>query len=201
MKSSKLWSVLFPLLMVALSVPAVAGVVNMQFKGTPTGANYAGVPSYPYDLSVNGGPNQWMMCLGYAEHISEGETWKATMASVGSLDLGTHLQDYEAAFLFDMAVADHGSNSDVNAASWWLLEGAPALSPGAAALVLLAQSQTYAQGEFSDVILYSAIPGTQSGSLGIPQDFLESTPEPGTLALLGSATIGVAGLLRRRLRA
>jgi hypothetical protein len=69
MKSAKLLYVLFPLLMVALSVPAVAGVVDMQFNGTPTGAAYAGVASYPYELSVDGGPNQWMMCLGYNEHI------------------------------------------------------------------------------------------------------------------------------------
>jgi len=201
MKSAKILSVLFLLLMVALSVPAVAGVVTMQFNGTPTGNNYSGVSSYPYDLSVNGGANQWMMCLGYVEHISGGETWKATMASVGSLDLSTHLQDYEAAFLFQMAVAGHGADSNVNAAAWWILEGVPSLSPGAEALVLLAQGQTYKQGEFADVALYSAIPGSESGSLGTAQDFLGTTPEPGTLALLGSGVIGVSSLLRRKLRA
>jgi hypothetical protein len=157
------------------------------------------VPSYPYDLSVNGGPNQWMMCMGYNEHISGGETWQAVPTSVGSLDLTTHLLNYEAAFLFKMAVADQGANSDLNAAVWWLFEGAPYLTPGAQSLVALAQSQTYTQGEFSDVMLYSAIPGTENGNLGTAQDFMGSTPEPGTLALLGSGVIGVAGLLRRRL--
>src|SRR5664279_3680273 len=122
MKSAKMVSVLFLLLAFAVSRPAVAGTVNMQFNGTPTGNNYFGVPSYPYDLSVNGGPNQWMMCSGYYEHISGGETWQATPTSVGSLDLTTHLVNYEAAFLFEMAVADHGANSDVNAAVWWLFE-------------------------------------------------------------------------------
>lgn len=48
-----------------LALPAVAGtVVNMQFTGLPTGANYWGVASYPYNVSVNNGPNQWMMCIG-----------------------------------------------------------------------------------------------------------------------------------------
>jgi hypothetical protein len=171
----------------------------MQFNGTPTGSNYAGVPSYPYDLSVNGGPNQWMMCMGYNEHISGGETWQATQATVGSLDLNTHLLNYEAAFLFKMAVADHGVNGDVNAAVWWLFEGVPSLTPAAQSLVTLAQSQTYTQGELADVTFYSAIPGTESGNLGTAQDFMGSTPEPGTLALLGSSVIGVAGLLRRKL--
>ena len=201
MKSATILSVLFLLLMAALSLPAVAGVVNIQFNGTPSAGNYAGVASYPYDLSVNGGPDQWMMCLGYNEHISGGETWKATMSSIGSLDLSTHLPDYEAAFLFQMAVADHGANSDVNAAVWWILEGVPALTPGAQALVTLAQGQTYTQGEFGYVALYGAIPGTESGNLGTAQDFLGTVPEPGTLALLGSAVIGAAGLLRRKLRA
>ena len=199
MKSTKVLSVLFLLLTVALSLPAVAGVVNMQFNGTPTGNNYSGVSSYPYDLSVNGGPNQWMMCIGYYEHISGGETWQATPTSVGSLDLTTHLVNYEAAFLFEMAVADHGANGDANAAVWSLFEGVPSLTPGAQAMVTLAQSQTYTQGEFADVILYSAIPGTESGNLGTAQDFMSSTPEPGTLALLGSGVIGLAALLRRKL--
>src|SRR5450631_3249974 len=108
MKSTKVVSVLFLLLTVALSLPAVAGVVNMQFNGTPTGNNYSGVPSYPYDISVNDGANQWMMCEGYFEHISGGETWQATAVSIGSLDPTSHLLNYEAAFLYQMAVADHG---------------------------------------------------------------------------------------------
>ncbi len=190
----------FLLLLLASSLPAAAGTVNMKFNGLPTGDAYAGVPSYPYDLSVNGDPNRWMMCIGYREHISAGETWKATTTSVGSLDPSTHLLDYEAAFLFKMAVADHGANSDINAAAWWLFEGAPApLDSGGQALVALAQSQTFSLGEFSDVQLYTAIPGTESGSLGTAQDFL-GTPEPGTLVLLGTSVIAFGGLLRRRVR-
>jgi hypothetical protein len=199
MKSTKVVSILFLLLTVALALPAVAGVVNLQFNGTPTGNNYAGVPSYPYNLSVNGGPNQWMMCEGYFEHISGGETWQANSVSVGSLDPTTHLLNYEAAFLFEKAVADLGANADVNAAVWWIFEGAPTLNPGAQALVTLAESQTYTQGQFSNVMLYTAIPGTENGNLGTAQDFMSSTPEPGTLALLGSGMIGAAGFLRRKL--
>jgi hypothetical protein len=183
---------------VALALPAVAGTVNMQFTGLPTGNNYSGVASYPYNVSVNGSPNQWMMCIGYNEHIQSGETWQANVVSVGSLDPVVHLLDYQAAFLFKMAVADHGADSNINAATWYLFEGVPGLTPEAAALVALAQSQIYTKGEFSDVLLYSAIPLTESGNLGTAQDFLGSTPEPGTLAMFGTGIIGLAGVLRRK---
>lgn len=171
----------------------------MHYYGTPTANSYSGVPSYPYDFSVNGGPIQEMMCLGYNEQISGGETWLATATPVGSLDPASHLLDYEAAFLFTMAVADRGANSDINAAVWWLYEGAPFLSPGAQALVALAQSQTFEHGELSGVMLYTAIPRTESGDLGRAQNFM-GTPEPGTLAMFGSGIVGLAGMLRPRFR-
>jgi hypothetical protein len=170
----------------------------MQFTGLPTGNSYSGVASYPYNISVNGGPDLWMMCIGYNEHIEGWETWKADVVSVGSLDPVAHFLDYQAAFLFKMAVVDHGVNSNVNAATWYLFEGVPGLTPEAAALVALAQSQTYVQGEFADVLLYSAIPGSESGNMGKAQDFLEATPEPGTLAMVGTGIIGLAGVLRRK---
>ena len=200
MKLLRLFCGVLFLVLGILSLPAMAGIVNMQFTGLPTGNNYGGVASYPYNISVNEGPNQWMMCLGYIEHIEGGETWQATVASIGSLDPKTHLLDYQAAFLYEKAVADHGANSDLNAAVWYLFEGVPSLTPGAQAFVSQAQSQTFNQGEFADVLLYTAIPGTESGNLGTAQSFLGSTPEPGTLALFGSGMIGLAGMLRRKFR-
>ena len=181
-------------------LPAMAGTVNMQFTGLPTGNNYWGVASYPYNISVDGGANQWMMCIGYYEHIEGWETWQANVVSVGSLDPATYPLDYQAAFLYEMAVADQGADSNINAAIWNLFEGAPSLTPEAAALVALAQSQIFTAGEFGNVLLYSAIPGTESGNLGTAQDFLASTPEPGTLMMFGSGMIGLAGVLRRKFR-
>ncbi|HZD30771.1 MAG TPA: PEP-CTERM sorting domain-containing protein [Candidatus Angelobacter sp.] len=187
-------------LLAVLALPAAAGTVNMQFTGLPTGNNYWGVASYPYNISVNGGPNQWMMCIGYYEHIEGGETWQANVASVGSLDPATHLVDYQAAFLFKMAASEQGADPNVNAAAWYVAEGAPGLTPEAAALVTLAQSQTYTQGEFANVLLYSAIPGTENSNLGTAQNFLTITPEPGTLLTFGSGILGLSAVLRRKIR-
>lgn len=188
------WSVIFGM----LALPLSAGTVSMQFTGLPTGNSYSGTATYPYNVSVDGGLNQWMMCIGYKEHIETGETWRANVVSVGSLDPSTHLLDYEAAFLFTMAVADHGTNSNINAATWYLFEGVPSLTPEAAALVALAQGRAYIPGEFSDVLLYSAIPGTENGNIGRAQDFLGSTPEPSTFAMTASGIIGLAGVSCRR---
>ena len=199
-KTPTLLAAMFLLLLLATSLPAVAGTVSMQFTGVSGGHSYAGAYTYPYDLKVNGGPNQWMMCISYEEHISVGETWKANVVNVGSLDPTAYRLDYEAAFLFKMAEADHGADPSINAAAWWLLEGAPSLNAPANSLQLLAQSQIFSKGEFSDVLLYTPIAGSQSGDLGTPQAFLGATPEPGTLALFGSGVIGLSGLLRRRLR-
>jgi len=144
-----------------IALPAFAAPANLQYTGLPTGNNYFGVPSYPYNISVNGGPNQLMMCIGYNEHIEGWEAWQANVVSIASLDPVTYLKDYQAAFLFEKAVADGGANSDVNAAIWNLFEGAPGLTPSAQALQDLAISQTYMKGEFPNVRLYSAIPGTE----------------------------------------
>lgn len=100
-----------------------------------------------------------------------------------------------------MARADYDADPNVNAATWYLLEGAPSLTPEAQALVVLAQSQTYTQGEFANVLLYSAIPGSENTGLGNAQDFLGATPEPGSLAMFGSGIIGLAGVLRRKFQA
>lgn len=198
MKTAK--GVIYLIILGIAALPAIAGTVNMQFNGLPTGNNYWGVASYPYNISVNGGANQWMMCVGYYQHIENSETWQANAVSVGSLDPVTHLLDYQAAYLFKFAVAGGGKDSNLNAATWHLFEGAPNLTPEAQAWVTLAQNRTYTKGEFSDILLYQAIPGSESGNMGTAQDFLASTPEPGTLMMCGTGVIGLAGVIRRKLR-
>lgn len=179
-------------LFLLLSMSAVAGTVEMQFNGTGS-YNYNGEPTYPYNVSANG-ISQWMMCASFNEHISGGETWKANVLSI---DMSNTVEE-QAAWLFLQAVKDKGADSNINAAVWYLLEGVPSPSPEALAWITTAQGQTFLPGEFDNVRLYEAIPGTESGTLGTAQNFL-GTPEPGTLLLLGSGVLGFAGMLRRKL--
>jgi hypothetical protein len=52
-------------------------------------------------------------------------------------------------------------------------------------------------GEFPDIYLYTAIPGTECGGPGTAQNVF-ATPEPVSLFLLGSGVLGLAGIIRRK---
>ena len=80
MKTLTILRATFVLLLVASSLPAVAGTVNMQFIAAG-GNSYNGVSSYPYAATVNGSPFN-AMCISYNEHITGGETWQANVYTV-----------------------------------------------------------------------------------------------------------------------
>jgi len=75
-------------------------------------------------------------------------------------------------------------------------------SSGAAAVaaqfLLLAESDP--NSAYKGLILYTPIAGTQTGGAGLPQEFIgySPVPEPGSLMLMGTGLIGLAGVLRRK---
>ena len=186
MKSLKILPIALLLLLMASSLPAVAGVANMNFISAD-GNSYNGVASYPYYFTVNGNPD-FLMCISYNEHITNGETWQATVYSVDGYaalpGVGTQKAG-EIAYLFTLALADHGANSDVNAVAWNINEGVPALTPSAVALYNQVTGMTFSTGEFPGLRVYVPIDGTQSWAGEVPQVFY-GTPEPSTLLTLGS---------------
>ncbi len=196
MKISKVLSTLFLLLLVASALPAVAGTVNLQFN--TTGSYSYGPPTYPYNFTVNGTTTASLMCIGYNEHITYGESWQAaqmTVAAYGAL-IGDPLKAEQLAYLFTLALADGGANSAINAEAWFINEGQPA--PEADATLLAG----FTPGSYPAVRVYVPITVNQAGwTDGVPQTFLGAgtTPEPGTLLTLGSGILGLAGLARKRL--
>ena len=127
MKPLKVLSIMLLLLLVASSLPAVAGtIVNMQFNGTG-GNSYGGVATYPYFFTVNGSPDS-LMCIGFTEHVTGGETWQATEMTIPEFGLASFsslLKAQKVAYLFLQAKADGGSNPAINAEAWWVMEGQP----------------------------------------------------------------------------
>ena len=173
------------LAILTLSLAASATTVDMQFNG-PVGGSYNGVYTYPYDVSVDG-QSQLLMCIGYNEHITNGETWQATVESI------TGLQDEQLAWLYVQAsqTNDSGVQADINAAAWFLNEGTPELSDAAKYWYDQAINQNFTSDEFKNVLKYVPVDGTQSWQGEMPQTFLGSTPEPSTLTLFGSSLLAI----------
>ncbi len=196
MKTLSLCSLL--LLTLALAVAPASASVNMDFTGVTGGQSYQGVETYPYLFNVGSTSNVPLMCLSFHEEISGGETW---LANEGTVTTSSSQSDQEAAWLFRQDLVGT-PDPDINGAIWYLFEGAPPLTSGAQAFydaAVAAYTAGFSNAELAGIVIYTAIPGTQTGDLGTPQNFMGVAPEPGTLVMFGSGIVGLAGLLRRKL--
>ena len=184
-------------ILLLMSLSAFAGNVAMQFNSAGP-FSYNGVSSYPYNLTVDGDP-VFLMCVSYNEHISGGETWQATAYSVDAYGvlIGDLQKADQLAYVFTMAEGDGGSNSAYNAVAWYLNEGVPSLDVTAQAIYDQVTAMTFGPNAFPQVRVYVPVDGSQSWAGELPQTFLGSTPEPGTLLMVGSGLIGLASIARK----
>lgn len=197
-------------------MPAMAGTLKLVSTGSTVVDN---AYVYPYNFSINGSSSLTsLLCINYNREVTVGETWNVNEEAIPT-DSSTSSQDLRALALIDYGIAtDYGgySASDYQFADWSILDATAVdnLSGYTSTAALIASTALQEanstslinSGFFSDFTLYAANTSNTTGwTDGQPQNFIglgdptSVTPEPSSIALLGTGMLGLAGVIRKRL--
>ena len=200
------------------AVPAM-GTTVLDFTGVG-GNSYGGdISTFPYYITVNGGPALPMMCDDARTEISIGDSWDANADALTIADLpdlkfasigspSTVLNDYEVAAYIESGVAKGTINSgDGNAAVWSIFDPAFNISVDHSqieAILSNAQAAVSAGGiNYSGITIYTPTPLNTSqefiyGTVSFdPKPQFSSAPEPATYAMAGGGLLLLAWVGRR----
>ena len=191
---------------------AFASSVTMTYKGhqgvvAKDGSPYVG---YPYYVSFNGSSTLTpLMCDSFDNDVHLGQTWTASavpfLQGIKNSMFGSAMTlDYKAAgLIFKSMLGGQMSTTAAQWAIWGLFSTNASTNPyflaknfssiDATYLALAANAPSSA---FKGLVLYTPT----NGKPGVgPQEYIGTVPEPGTLTLMGTGLISLAGLIRRKL--
>lgn len=215
-------------LLLAAAAIASADTVTLTLNNPPGSDVMGGVYVGAYNFTGPTGALQ-LICDDYNHEVYPGESWTATTSTLPPLSeplqfASGSLSQYEEAAYLAQAIFALGPVTSANAAKigwmqyalWDIFTcGTTDLSSSTCASAGLGAGDRngvatwynnaasgYTTGNYSDVVIYTPDPGTQSTG-GLPQEYIGiiATPEPSSLALLVSGMLALMLVVIRRGRA
>lgn len=222
----RIWT-LFAVTTILCFAPSAFGQATLTLNNGGSDV-LGGVYVGPYNFTLtNGSQSQQvqLICDDAASEVFAGESWNVTSSTFPSLTnvkfpSSSQTQNYEEiAWLVQQMYANVGNSQTVGDIQWAIWDifdagvsgndpwGSLSSADQASIQNWLTQaglSSNYSAGNYSNIVIYTPVPGTQPQQDGTPQEYFGlntpiATPEPGTLAMLGIGLFALGSFARRKL--
>lgn len=223
-----MWSVLAGAVCFA-AMSQISGATTLQLtgaSGTTVNVGSESVYVYPYDFSVNASSaTTQLMCLNFNNEITIGESWSVnadTIAQAANGNSALQTSYEEDAWLYSQITptTSQAQEALIQFAVWDILDPSgvgtasdPYWTANSTAIQNLMNQASAAAGSespdfFNQFVIYvpdhdpNYYTSANGYPDGVPQTFIGTapTPEPGSLALLGTGLLGLGGAVRRKMR-